>query len=581
MMKCPDHMHTADYAGTNYSIQFGADSDIELEFNLTVTGPPGWEYYLDRYNVVVPPWALDGVFITLTVIPPPDAMCDEIGVVTVIARDASQPSIKTQVSTHTIVSFCYWLSLSPDKNEDFVDPGKSTSIKIMVSNYGNMAGKINVSLSLNQSSPSWNVSIDRDSVAVAGGESVMVYLTVTAPADATAGSRLTVRVKGSTAESRLTAECMLMAIVTRVQKFSITGMPEAVELRPGESAACDFSLINTGNGVEYLRPAFPELPEGWSVSLLWENGSPVNTSGWRTMGPGITAGFRARFAAPSACLRGDYAIPGELQFKDGPSVPYTVNATVSQLFDIRLSTADSAVTCAPGSKAHFDIICQNLGNGHDDVTFGLSGLPDGWPRPQFSLQGKETGPVIGLEPFGQELVSVDVEIPPDTTCRTLELTVTVDSAGGISDSINVKVNIRLPNLAISTIRYSPASVKTGREGPVTITVENTGEVAAENILVRFWDGKKVLCNEYLARLPPESSHTVTFFWKPHNPSTLKFMVDPDDQIQESNENDNLMRESIGGCTGTMDDSQPYLIPAVISIALLWIAFLILLRVRRI
>ncbi|MBM4249096.1 MAG: hypothetical protein FJ149_06620 [Euryarchaeota archaeon] len=78
------------------------------------------------------------------------------------------------------------------------------------------------------------------------------------------------------------------------------------------------------------------------------------------------------------------------------------------------------------------------------------------------------------------------------------------TSGGASGSVQLLVDVRLPNLVVSRASY---------------------------------------IHEVIVRMPAGSSATATFAWKVHDaPVDLRFMVDPDNQIIESNETDNILRQ---------------------------------------
>jgi hypothetical protein len=68
-------------------------------------------------------------------------------------------------------------------------------------------------------------------------------------------------------------------------------------------------------------------------------------------------------------------------------------------------------------------------------------------------------------------------------------------------------------------------------------------VAAENVTVRFFDGKKVLGSETLDKVPAGSNLTAVFSWTPtYGKHSLKFMVDPDNMINETIKTDNQVKD---------------------------------------
>jgi len=200
-MKCPQHLHTtAAGVSTQFEISVGNIGDVDDKINLTTAGPPGWEYSLDADEVKLLPG--HNIIVTLTVTPPTDAAADEVGVVTVIGRVVAAPSVKDQVATHTVVTPFMYLTMTPDKPEDFVDPGNDTTFMLTVSNFGNMAGTVIIILEIVSGTGDWITTLDSNAVGIAGGESKNVALRVVAPSNAVAGTRLVAGSSASTPSAR-------------------------------------------------------------------------------------------------------------------------------------------------------------------------------------------------------------------------------------------------------------------------------------------------------------------------------------------------------------------------------------------
>jgi uncharacterized membrane protein len=542
-LKCADKVHTASWYGTSYEIEIHNPGPMDKNVSLTSTGPPGWEYYLDRYNVTV--GAGESEIVMLTVIPPLDAMLEEVGMVVVTGRDTHYPDMKASVTTHTIAHICMWLELAMPEPEACVDPGQSAVFTLFVSNYGNLAGSVNVSLSLNMSSPDWGAAFETDQVAVAGMETKVVNLTVTAPADARAGSRFIARAIGKISEHGFWDDCTATVVVNRVRTMNISTSPDLINVRPGETATCDLTVRNDGNADEKFRPEIPSAPNGLEIVLKWPNGTIFGPNDWAYLEPGSHFTWLVVFTAGSKCVAGGDPFQAQIRFVDNSTFPFELKVRILRTFGLDLRAADFRQVRAPGGRAVFDLVCENTGNGPENVMFSVTGLPAGWQTPLFSVRDNDTGGRIPLNPFGQARFAVEMDIPPTATCGTVELTLTAFSHSASSDQVRLFIDVRMPNLLISSVHFFPHTLRLTRETTITVTVWNTGGIAAENISVRFYDNNKTAGNDRLARLPAGSILTVTFIWLPKvGTKELKFVADPDNLIIESNEQDNTVIENI-------------------------------------
>jgi hypothetical protein len=97
----------------------------------------------------------------------------------------------------------------------------------------------------------------------------------------------------------------------------------------------------------------------------------------------------------------------------------------------------------------------------------------------------------------------------------------------------------LPDLRPIGITPDTMSVQQGNSIPVTVDIENTGNIDATNVVVQlFADGKKVGENT-IPMITSGSMKTTIFSWSASTGQhTLKVVVDPYNLVKESNENNN-------------------------------------------
>jgi uncharacterized membrane protein len=544
LLKCPEHVHTTS-AGvkTEYSISVANIGDVEERVNLTTSGPPGWDFSLNYDEVRLKPD--DTTTVSLTVVPPPDAAADEVGIVTVTGRSVAQPSVKDAVTTHTVVTPYMYIEIVADSPEEFVDPGNSTYFTLRVSNFGNMAGTVIIILEIVSGTGDWITSLDTNAVGIAGGETKQVVLTVVAPSNAVAGTRLVVRVQGFDAEKRYSADCMVTTIVKQVHNIRVAAAPEMVALFPAEKATFQVTISNIGNGAEEVKLGASELPVGWDLTYERSDGSILTDIEPLYLEPGSALGLNAVVQTAVGSLAQVYNIKGRILDNDGNVYAIDLGITINQVYDIDVTTTLSKQTGVPGGKVLYTLIGKNKGNGFDTLTFEQSGLPRDWEGVEFRDVNDELKNEMSLNASGLERMSLVVPIPAGTNGTSTEFYVTVRSLGGVADSVKLVLDIKMANLVISKMVYTPKTLKANKLATIVVTIDNIGEVNVENVTVRFFQDKTIMANERLERVSGGSNRTVTFTWLAKGGDhTLKFVVDPDNLVVENNKQDNSAKQTV-------------------------------------
>jgi uncharacterized membrane protein len=579
LLKCPQHVHTTSAGvGTQYSIMVANIGDVEERVNLTVNGPPGWDFSVDFDEVKLKPG--DNTIVTLTVIPPPDAQADEVGIVTVTGRSVAQYSVKDQATTHTVVTPYMYIEIVAENPEQFVDPGNNTGFILKVSNYGNMAGTVIIILEIISGTGDWITSLDTNAVGVSGGETKQVILTVVAPGNAVAGSRLVVRVQGFDAEKRYSADCLVTTIVRQVHTIRIASTPEMVSLFPAEKATFQVTLNNLGNGAEEVKLGASELPVGWDLTYERADGSILSEIEPLYLDPGSALAINAIVQTAVGSLAQVYNLKGRLLDRDGNVYPIDLGVTISQVFDIDVTTTLSKQTGVPGGKVIYTLIGKNKGNGFDTMTFEQSGLPRDWLGVEFRDVNYELNNELSLNASGLERMSLVLPIPAGTNGTSVEFSVMARSQGGVADSVKLVLDIKMANLVVSKVTYTPKTLKANKLATIVVTVDNIGEVNVENVTVRFYQDKTIMGNERLERVSGGSNRTVTFTWLAKGGThSLRFVVDPDNLIVENNKKDNQAKESVKVASAGFLDMPGFEMPLLL-VALAAGAAVMVLRKRR-
>jgi uncharacterized membrane protein len=541
-MVCTDKVHSTQAGSpTTYSAFVYNLGDIKMNVNLTVfpAPPPGWEVVLERSSF--PNLRPKDMFnFTFTVTPPADAVADELGVVTVKGHSERDPSVKDQVVTHTVVSPSIYIKLECPDSEHAVDPGNGTSYTIFVSNVGNMAGTVIIILEIISATGDWHAELDANAVGVAGMETKQVTLTVVAPEDARAGNRLVVRVVGFSEDRMMEDSITSTTLVNQVHQLLMAVNPEMQLADPGASISYIITVQNGGNGPEELTIATNKLDVNWKMKYMMA-GAEINGL---FLDSAQSLSFEVVITVPSDALSGEHDSAAGISDSSKNLWIAPLKTVVKQIYDIDLYTTLSKQQGSPGSKVYFVLINRNRGNGPDTISFSSVRLPAGWDVDFLdSNMSKIDGISLNSGEIGR--VTVQVTLPAGSNSTNQEVMVTGTSESSLSDTVKFVVEMMLPDLYLTGVSYSPKNLAGGKASTVTVTVVNQGEVPVENVTVRFYEGGTILGAEKLNRLPGNTNKTVTFTWLPkEGQRKVKFMVDPDNTIIETDEKNNLMKDTL-------------------------------------
>ena len=566
-MVCTDRVHSTQAGSpTTYTAYVQNLGDIKMNVNLTVSPapPPGWEVVLktNYFPNLLP----NGTFnFTFTVTPPADAVADELGVVTVHGRSDRNANAYDQVTTHTVVSPSIYIKLECPDSEHAVDPGNSTTYTIFVSNVGNTAGTVIILLEIISATGDWHAELDANAVGVAGMETKQVTLTVVAPEDARAGNRLVVRVVGFNEDRTMEDSVTSTTLVNQVHQILMAVNPEMQLADPGSSVSYSVTVQNGGNGPEEISIATNMLDVNWKIKYLLA-GAEINGL-FLDSAQSLT--FEAVITVPSDALAGEHDSAVGISDTSKNLWVAPIKTVVKQIYDIDLTTTQSKQQGSPGGKVFFTLLNRNRGNGPDTISFSSVRLPAGWDV-NFKDSNMTNIDSISLNSGEIGRVTVQVTLPGGSNSTSQEVMVTGTSESSLSDNVKFVVDMMLPDLYLTGVTYSPKNLAAGKAATVTVTVVNQGEVPVENVTVRFYEGGTILGAEKLSRLPGNTNKTVTFTWLPkEGRRTVKFMVDPDNSIIETDEHNNLMKDTltVSSRNEILPGFEPLLLLAAVAMAL--------------
>jgi uncharacterized membrane protein len=482
--------------------------------------------------------------IIVDVTPPKTALANEVGSVTLRAYLQNMPEVKSTATLHTIVAPYIFIKLKIDQSIRYVDPGNASMFTLTVINEGNQAGTVVIILEIVSGTGAWNVMLERTSVTVPNNGQEQVKMTVLAPENASAGTRLVVRVVASDESRTMSAEVTATTIVNQVHNLDVAIYPPEVQVKPGETANYELQVKNEGNGPETMKITPLLLKSLWSASYLQE-GIPIEEI---RLQPGEQKTYTVALKVPGSELADTYISYFQLKTENW-NTTFQLNTRVLQIYAIQLTTDISKQTGTPGGTLAFMIVVKNNGNGKDIIALSLEDKPMNWGS-NFKLDGKIIDS-IALKPGEQAKPLLYLDVPATYTQDNTEfhMTVTGTSEGRIQDKVSVVVNLLLPNLKIMKVTYHPARFIDNKPVTIEVIIFNQGQVSCENVTIRFKD-KTVAGEQVIERFPANQNKTAVFTWMPKTGQhRLEYIVDPDSQIIESNKEDNKMVDKVTVSSG--------------------------------
>ena len=244
--------------------------------------------------------------------------------------------------------------------------------------------------------------------------------------------------------------------------------------------------------------------------------------------------------------------------------------------NLAVSYKDLRVTPEPvlaGRNAQIGVVLRNTGTrplSAAEVAFYL-----GDPAQQ-GVQIGTTQSVAELAAGAEQTVAVTW---PVSGSGEYFIFAVADPGNKISDEISkddnrafIKVAVKsLPDLAVSAgdLELTPGVPKPGQATTLTAKISNLGQQAAENVVVRLYDGEPgqggvpLGGDRALTNLAAQGSGQVDFTWSfpaDNRTHTLYVVVDPDEAIAESDEGNNRASVSVAAQDGDFSVDQRYFSP---------------------
>lgn len=410
------------------------------------------------------------------------------------------------------------------ENARRADPGGTAVFNITVQNIGGVATSVEVSAAAQTAGYAAiftlaNGTARNVTVSLAPAGSTYLYLCVTVPAGARAGTIGKVQVNSTSLnDSHKTRALPLTVTVNQV--FGVKGRGEPVgTVRPGWKGTANLSVNNTGNGADNISIEVVSVPPGWKASL---NSTAVDVQ------PLSSARVELSVDVPATAVEAAYNITVNLTSNGarsaGTNATAAANITVtveSLRYGARLTLASSGIieNSAPGTTEPFSLKLANNGTAPDRFTVTVSeeSTPrTSWATTLAGLPGTSATD-IPLERGAAADLSFTVKIP-DTPGTNREaafaITATSQNDGSARSWVLVQVKVAAPDLRAMKVTFSPRTgAKAGDRVTVTLAVDNGGTSASPPVKVAFYDGTKAIGEATLVPVEAGGNGTVSLKWE--------------------------------------------------------------------
>ncbi|MEW5760084.1 MAG: CARDB domain-containing protein, partial [Candidatus Thermoplasmatota archaeon] len=437
-----------------------------------------------------------------------------------------------------------------------------------VINHGNMPSGVLIILEIVTGTGDWYAELDTTTLVLPGNRREEVRLTVTAPEDVIAGARLVIKVKGYNEERTFSDEVYATTIIEKVFELDTKISPDTFEVSPGETTILSISVLNKGNAPLLLYVNISELPKdfGYWFEIDTEKASSFHLNSKQSKR------FDCIISVPKGALAGKYAGKIKLTTIEG-NVSYTdFTIIVKQVYCVDISVLQSKLVGRPGGSITYPIILKNEGNGIDTIFLSKEALPKDWKGEFKTVEGT----LIDSITVGPDLtvrINYKFSIPKDAIEGTYNIVLIANSKGDrlATDSAALIADVLAPDLVILNLQRG-AKFKAGEMHEFEVEVRNIGTVAIESVSVSMYQDGKIKETLVIGKIPRDGSAKAVFTWLGVvGTHKLKFVIDPNNEITENDEENNFLEERVSvfsGDVGFFSSFAPMFITSVVCMLLI-------------
>ncbi len=556
--------------------------------------PQGWTVVASTGTLALDPKET-GTFSVAVTVPmdtslAPANFLAHIGVTVQSGADStvfSAKEIMVQVKSNFVIQ------MHPDLDRQYANPGETVVYRVSVANIGNLAGQAQINVEAQQPSQvGWLAQLDVETIYLRGGETTDVSLRVTVPQNAIAASRLTLVVSALAVKFGTSGQTEVTTFVNRVYGLNFdTG--SSADVRVGRTATFPVTVTNTGNGDETLTLAPGLLEVGWSMDFS-QNSVAVQSI---FVPHGESRTYDTRVTTDAHAGSGIHTPVAAVIDSASQSHLLPLPVRVIQFFSLELTAVEFRLSGSPAKTMQYDLEVRNLGNGPDNFTLSVEDLSvDAW-QAHFMLVLSESDNLmtdittLSLGAGERAHVRLLITVPHDLTAQEVQFSARATSASGEQDSLILVAQIKLADLKIDRVDFSPTTPLPGEITAITIAVSNVGDIEAAPVKVEFYDRGSRIADDQLVRVAAGQKGFVTFAWlATPGEHQLRFVVDPPytdavtglleekGQVFEVNEFDNTKEMTVS--VGTQTSFLPGFDAPLVALAVAAVALGLSVRRRR-
>jgi uncharacterized membrane protein len=319
----------------------------------------------------------------------------------------------------------------------FTDPSQRVTFNLTVTNLGN--GDDRVTITVDANGGLWEVSADQNFVDLGiddNDRTALVHVFVTPPSDSKAFEEKTFTIQFISENDEVSATHDVTANVNPISDFSVETEVLSdsinVESASGRFATYLVHVSNTGNLEDLFHIGLLDLPDGWTT--IFESrmlSVPANKRKTVEFSIAPPTGDVTTMAGPYA-----FKVHVASELGNGDPSVHSLSAVVRANRGHTVRSLEPTYVAPSGADLTFRVLVINEGNIPEALT--LSAVGD-YETVTFELME------LDLEPFGQRVVNVTVELPSteeDTTVDLQVIATTKDLTNQVHATVPIEVEGR-------------------------------------------------------------------------------------------------------------------------------------------
>ena len=475
-------------------------------FTLEALGlPAGWDY---RFTHSTGSGVLPGSEIQinsgevrtfkLQTKPPADAPTGSIQG-TILVQSAEESTVQDSINFNA--------GVAPEYTSEWVEvgsaprcaPGSTCDYRVELLNNGDAGDTYALTVEDVSMPQGWTVELDSSqdsSLVLPAGGNGTVDLDISIPSTASPGETGVVSLKAQSGADtssitvhQLTIEASMVSNLRIVPTWG--NMP--THIPPGSSHLLEWNIINQAERLDEVRFNWSiEGAQTWQVSLSGPDSASISGGESRVMRILLEAPSDGHAQDPSPIIT---PIVTSTLSGDVVQGSPTSGPRIGQIHDLSIDSVDDGyVVFQPGSPVPVDLVVTNLGNGVDDITLGVEGIPEGW-QSSILVEGEPIDSTFELDLNGYEGDSANVTVlvvasSTMTPGTEVWLTFTADSAiSSLANPVSITrsgyVDVALSNIV--SVWEQPETGSSGVIGGSISTgfsIENTGNAVDDTLEVK-------------------------------------------------------------------------------------------------